>query len=216
MKMPDFTREEEVLHSLSHGLSAVISLVGLYFLIIKVLPQNDSLSVIGVTIFGISLFICFFVSAVYHWSDQFPRKYTLRLYDHFAIYILIGGSYTPFALVNMRSGIGFKVFAAIWLFAGLGLIFKFLIRKNLQKYERIDATIYAVLGAAAIFFIDDLKASVAEDGMQLLAIGGLTYLLGIYFYLNKKIAYHHLIWHLFVMIGAAFHFFAVYYYAVPR
>ncbi len=215
MKMPDFTREEEIIHSVSHAIPAGLSLIGTGFLIHQLLPLNDSLSIIGVTIFGLSLFICFAVSAIYHWVSRFPLKYTLRLCDHFAIYILIGGSYSPFALLNMREGIGFEVFWGVWMIAAFGLVFKFLIRKNLQKYERIDATLYAVLGSAAIFFLSDLTAAVPERGMQLLSIGGLSYLVGIYFYLNKKIAYHHVIWHLFVIAGAAFHFAAVYNYARP-
>lgn len=215
MKMPDFTREEEMIHSVSHAIPAVLSLIGLGFLIQKVAPLNDDLAILAVTIFGISLFICFAVSAIYHWVDRFPLKYTLRLCDHFAIYLLIGGSYTPFALLNMRAGIGFTVFAGVWGLAIFGLIFKFLIRNNLQKYERIDASLYAVLGSAAFLFLGDLNACVPNEGMRLLGIGGLAYLVGIYFYLNKKIPYHHVIWHLFVITGAAFHFCAVYYYAKP-
>lgn len=215
MDMPDFSRKEEQVHYLTHGVAAIISFYGLAVLIQYATPFQDTLLLISYIIFGLSLIAVFLASTIYHWVDTMPLKRHLRVLDHLAIYLVVAGTYAPFMLVNLREHGGIPIIGIIWTSTALGMIFKILIRNNLQKYEKIDATIYAVLGSAAFFFMDKITTYIDGPGVQLLCLGGAAYLVGIYFYLGKHIPYHHAIWHLFVIAGAGCHFFAVIYYAVP-
>lgn len=213
--MPDFSRKEERVHYITHGVPAIFSLYGLAILIQYATPFQDNLLLFSYILFGLSLISVFLASTIYHWVDTMPMKRHLRVVDHLAIYLVVAGTYAPFMLVNLRDHGGFQIIATIWICSALGMVFKILIRNNLQKYEKIDAAIYAVLGSAAFFFLDKITTHIAAPGVQLLAAGGAAYLIGIYFYLAKRIPYHHAIWHLFVIAGAGCHFFAVLYYAVP-
>ncbi|MEM7105934.1 MAG: hemolysin III family protein [Bacteroidota bacterium] len=212
---PDFSRKEEMVHYITHGVSAVVSLVGMIWLVEKGI-QSGSNTVLGsLIVFGTVLTFCFLASAVYHFVEKSRLKARLRLMDHLAIYLLIAGTYTPFTLVNLRESWGLFIFCLIWLLALTGIFFKISIRKQLQQYEKVDAFFYAAMGCLAIVFIQPILEHIHAQGIMLLAAGGAMYLSGIFFYLKKTIPYHHAIWHIFVMAGAAMHFSAVLYYVVP-
>ncbi len=207
-----YSLKEERANYLTHGFSFLCSLVGLAILIGKGWSHQDPYVLPGVAIFGLGLTMCFLSSTVYHWVSTPQLKRRLRIIDHLCIYLLIAASYTPFALVNLRDSWGIPVFIAIWVLAILGSIFKILIRNQLQTYELVDAGFYVLMGCMALLFIKPIVANIPPDGVRLLSLGGAAYILGVFFYLNKKIPYNHAIWHLFVMAGGAFHFAAVWRY----
>lgn len=216
MNMPDFSRKEENIHAITHGIPTIISFIGLYILVEHTVSFQDNLMMFSFAFFGISLICVFLASTIYHWVDTMPLKKHLRVVDHLAIYLLIAGSYAPFALVNMRNEAGYKLITLVWGLAIFGVIFKILIRNQLQKYEKFDAGLYAAQGSTAFLFLEELSAAVPSEGMTFLAIGGACYIVGIYFYLGKHIPYHHAIWHLFVIGGAGFHYYTVLNYCTPQ
>lgn len=207
-----YTPEEERANYLTHGLGFLVSLVGLGMLITKGWTHKDPYVLPGVTIFGIGLMVCFLSSTVYHWVRKPDLKHKFRIIDHLCIYLLIGASYTPFAIVNLRGNWGIPVFFAIWGIALAGSIFKILIRNKLQTYAKIDALFYVLIGSFALLFIKPIVAGIHPEGVRLLTFGGAAYIVGVCFYLNNKIPYNHAIWHLFVMLGGGLHFAAVWWY----
>ena len=207
-----YSLKEERANYLTHGFSFLCSLVGLAILIGKGWSHKDAYVLPGVAIFGVGLAMCFLSSTVYHWVSEPQLKSKLRIVDHLCIYLLIAASYTPFALVNLRDGWGFPVFFTIWGLAIFGVIFKIVIRNQLQTYEFIDTLIYVVMGCFAVFFVKPIVTHIPSDGVWLLSLGGAAYLIGVFFYSNKKIPYNHAIWHLFVMAGGGLHFLAVWKY----
>ena len=112
------------------------------------------------------------------------------------------------------SSIGLFAFATIWTLAIFGMSFKFYIRNKLDEYTKTDALLYTILGCLALFFIKPIMTFLPLECVLLLALGGVSYLVGVLFYLWKSFPYNHAIWHLFVIAGAAFHFICVYHFVL--
>lgn len=196
----------------THGVGAILSLFGLYFLIQRGLTFSDNYLFWGMIVFGISMISMFTASTVYHWVSKVTLKKQLRLVDHTAIYLLIAGSYTPFALGNLRNGYGIGIFILMWTLVLIGIIFKFSMRKKMNSFRKLDVFLYTLMGSVALFFIPSIIRSMPLNGFYLMLAGGLCYIGGTFFYLKKSIPFNHAIWHVFVMGGAFFHYFSVLYY----
>jgi hemolysin III len=136
----------------------------------------------------------------------------LRQLDHAAIYLLIAGTYTPFMLVNLRGPWGWSLFAIVWSIALLGVVLEFI---QVKRLKRLSLVLYLGLGWIVVVAINPMLDQVQAGGMWLLLVGGLCYSFGVIFYVWKQLVYHHVIWHLFVLAGSAFHFFAVLFYVIP-
>ncbi len=208
----NYTRMEERLNYLTHGVAAIVSIFGLYYLIEGGVASKDGLLLTGFIIFGLCMLAVFIASTSYHWVKTTIWKRRLRVVDHAAIYLMIAGSYTPFIMGNLREGLGLWMLVLVWGFALAGMIFKILIRHQMDKYKYLDLVIYIFIGSLAVFFIKPIIASVALGGIVLLLVGGASYLVGTYFYSNDNIPYNHAIWHLFVIGGAAAHYFSILFY----
>lgn len=102
--------------------------------------------------------------------------------------------------------------ALVWTIALLGVFLKL---KYKHRLKALRVATYLVMGWLVVLTGDALVASLPEDGLWLLAVGGVVYTLGVVFYLGHKIPYNHAIWHCFVLGGSVCHFFAVYHYVMP-
>ncbi len=210
---PRYTPLEERWHCITHGFGALMSLIGIYFLFQRGVSFNDSWILAGMLVFGISLSLMFLTSTAYHWVQGIELKRQMRLLDHTAIYLLIAGSYTPFALGNLRDGHGITIFFLMWVVVFIGIIFKFSMRHRLNSFRTLDVILYATMGSAAIWFLQPIIESMPANGFYFLLAGGFFYLSGTFFYLRKTLPFNHVIWHVFVMAGAFCHYFAVLFYA---
>lgn len=196
----------EVWNAVTHGVAAVLSIVALVFLIMKGIDSGSLLHLIAYTVYGVSMFLLFLASTLYH-SFSFTRfRKLFRYVDHASIYLLIAGSYTPFCLISLKGTAGYLLFFIVWGIALLGLILKIFF---LEKYNRLSTILYLVMGWLAIFLIRPMAVSLGGTGLLLLILGGLSYSLGTIFYANKRFGFMHVIWHLFVIAGAAFHYFTI-------
>jgi len=203
---------EEVANTLTHGFGLVLSLIGFVVLVTLASLNGSGWHIASAVVYGLSLITLYGASTFYH-SAVTPRaKANLQLVDHCCIYLLIAGSYTPFALIVLRDGIGFGLLAFAWIFAAVGIITKvvFEIRSGF-----ISATIYLIMGWVGVIAMDPLYTAVGVVPLVLAAAGGLSYTLGIVFFGWKSIKHHHAIWHLFVLGGSVFHFIAIAGYVIP-
>ncbi|UZE96413.1 PAQR family membrane homeostasis protein TrhA [Alkalimarinus alittae] len=207
-----YSAAEELANSLSHGVGAILSVVGLILLIVYSSPMNDPWKVISFSIYGTSLVSLYLASTLYHSAKCPKRRAKYMTFDHCAIYLLIAGSYTPFLLVNMRESVGWPMFAAVWGIAIAGIILKIAFG---HRFHNLRLATYLVMGWLVVLAGTDLVESLAAGGLTLLIIGGLTYTLGVIFYVGERIPFNHAIWHLFVLGGSICHYFAVYYYVLP-
>ncbi len=205
------TKKEEIANSITHGLFLVAAIFSMPHLISKALKTDDNLIVMGTTIFVSSVLIVYLISMLYHAMPRSETKKTLRILDHCTIYLLIAGTYTPFALNVIQGKFGWILFATEWTMALIGIV---ILAITGLKYSRLSLLFYLIMGWMIVIAIKPLWIKVPVTGLVLILLGGLSYTLGILFYRVSHLNFRHFIWHLFVMLGTACHIVAVYYYAI--
>ena len=204
-----YTLTEEIFHSISHGIGAAFAVAGLVVLVALSAQGGDSWRIISFSIYGGSLTLLYLASTLYHSFQDERLKRLFRYFDHLSIFLLIAGTYTPVTLISMRGPWGWTLFALIWTFAMGGIIYELLF---LGRYKWITLTIYLGMGWLAVIAIKPMLTMVPRGLLWWLLAGGLFYTGGILFYVRKKVLYHHVLWHLFVLFGSACHFLGFYFY----
>ena len=207
-----YTLGEEIAHAVSHGIGALLSIAGLAVLVAFAALNGNAWHITSCSIYGATLIFLYTASTLYHGITQPKVKQVLRRIDHAAIFLLIAGTYTPFTLVNLRGGWGWTLFGLVWGLAVLGVVLETVVK---QRIRWLSITLYLGLGWLVLIAIKPLLASVASGGLILLLTGGLCYSLGVIFYVWKRLAYHHAVWHMFVMAGSVLHFFSIFFYVLP-
>lgn len=213
MSVSHYSKAEELLHALSHGIGALLGITALIVMLAVSLPLHDGWYIASSTIYGSSLILLYSSSTLYHAVSDVVLKRRLRQLDHAAIFILIAGTYTPFTLINLRDNWGLTLFAVIWLIALAGVIIEL---ATALKYKKLSLSLYLGMGWLVIVAIEPMLRHVDTPGLLLLLAGGLCYSFGVIFYVWKRLYLHHFIWHLFVLAGSVLHFFAVYYFALTK
>ena len=212
-KKNQYTLAEEIAHAITHGVGLLLSVAGLVVLIVLASLRGDAWHVVSVSIYGATLVLLYSASTFYHALPAPRAKRVFRTLDHAAIYVLIAGTYTPFMLVNLRGGWGWALFGVVWGLAVLGIVLEAVAK---QRVRVLSVILYLGLGWLIAIAVKPLMQSVEPGGLVLLVAGGLAYSVGVVFYGWKRLPYHHAVWHLFVMAGSLFHFFAVLFYVIPR
>lgn len=196
----------EVLNAATHGIGTLLSIIALIFLIIKGVRSGSSVHLTAYLVYGISMILLFLASTLYH-SFSFTRfKKIFHYIDHAAIYLLIAGSYTPFCLIALEGTQARMLFITVWGIALIGVILKIFF---VGRFNKTSTFLYLVMGWLAIFLIKPITLHLGTTGVVLLVLGGLSYSLGTIFYSIKRFKFMHIIWHLFVLAGAAFHYFTI-------
>lgn len=199
----------EKFNSISHLVGAVLAATGAIVLITLAARLGDPWKLVSFSIYGAMLLALYVASALYH-SVRGRAKQVLRKFDHCTIYLLIAGSYTPFALVSLRGAWGWSLFGTVWGLALFGIWQEIWLARGSRK---LSLLIYLLMGWLALVAIVPLTAALSWNGFAWLAVGGLLYTIGIGFYANDaKLRHAHGIWHLFVLAGSACHYFAVLFY----
>ena len=192
----------ERLNSITHLVGAALAVAGAAVLIVHAALQGDPWRIASFSIFGAMLIVLYTASTLYH-ALRPPLKDVLRRCDHSAIFLLIAGTYTPFALVSLRGALGWTIFSLIWSAAIFG-IWRAWRRTNERPHSALP---FALMGWLGLVTVVPLTQALGWSGMLWLAIGGLLYTAGIVFYANDERWRHaHGVWHLFVLGGSASHF----------
>lgn len=212
VSLPCFSHSHEIANALTHGFGMVMSLVGGAILIWLAALRGDGWHLASCIIFAGSLSLLYTSSTLYHSARNPTWKHLLRIADHACIYLLIAGSYTPFTLTIMRASFGWRLFLAVWALALMGIYLK-VFSKN--RFGGLSFLIYLVMGWMVVLVIQPTLDLIPLDGIILLAAGGLSYTLGLFFFAFDRIPYNHAIWHLFVMAGSLFHYLSVILYIIP-
>jgi hemolysin III len=202
-----YSKKEESLNVLSHGLGLVLSVIAFPFLVIKSLDFEGFWKIASFIIYGLSMIILYAASTFYHAAKDPKKRRKLNIFDHAAIYVLIAGSYSPFCLVGLNSSLGWYMFLFVWLFALTGIILKLFFT---GRFDKVSTAMYLLMGWQVMFFIKPLMASLTTEGFQYLVAGGVFYSVGAILYSIKKIPYNHAIFHVFVLLGSLSHFLAIY------
>ncbi|MEA2094113.1 MAG: hemolysin III family protein [Pseudomonadota bacterium] len=207
-----YSNGEEIAHTITHGIGVLLSIGGLVLLVAYSTLYGDKWHIISSSIYGATLILLYTSSTLYHGIPHPDAKRVLRQFDHAAIFLLIAGTYTPFTLVNLRGNWGWTLFGLVWGLAIVGMLLELATR---QRYPRLSLALYLGLGWLVVIAIEPMLENVKSGGLVLLLAGGLSYSLGVIFYVRKQLAYHHAIWHVFVLAGSILHFLAVFFYVIP-
>lgn len=209
---PRYRRNEEIVNTLSHGAGVVLSVVGLAVLSTLAVIHGTVWHIVGCTVYGATLVLVYLASTLYHGLPLSRAKVILQALDHWAIYLLIAGTYTPFTLVNLRGPWGWSLFGIVWGLALLGILSRTTI---FQRRPAVSVAFYITMGWVAVVAVKPILAAIPIGCLVLLLIGGVAYTAGVIFYVWERLPYNHAVWHFFVLAGSAFQFFAVLLYVVP-
>jgi len=211
--LPFYTVGEEVANSVTHGIGTVLSVAGLTLLVTLAAIYGDVWRVVSFSIYGSCLVLLYLASTLYHSIQKPKAKRVFRILDHAAIYLLIAGTYTPFMLVTMRDSWGWPLFAVVWGIAITGIVFKTFF---IGRYETAATVMYVLMGWLCIIAFKEMMNTIPPAGLVWLVTGGITYTVGVLFYVWEKLPYNHAIWHLFVLGGSICHFFGVLFHVLPK
>jgi len=201
-----FSFSEEVWHAITHGVGFILSITALTLLVAFASVHGDALSITAVAIYGAALIIMYGSSTLYHAITHLEVKRLFQKFDHSAIYILIAGTYTPVMLLSVGGVEGWVLFGIEWGIALIGIVLKFLYP---GRFELLSLVAYVVMGWMIVAVFETFRSHIDPTGFWLLVAGGVSYTAGVIFYIKDKVSYFHVIWHLFVLAGSVFHFFAI-------
>ena len=201
----------EKFNAWSHLVGAVLALVGAIWLLVYASLYGDVWKVVSMAIYGVTLVTLYSASTVYH-SVRGRAKQIMQKVDHFSIYLLIAGSYTPFCLVTLRGAWGWTLFGIVWGLAIIGILQEI---KPRSEARIMSIVIYAVMGWIVLVAVKPLLAALGTAGFTFLAAGGALYTIGIIFFAyDTRFRHWHGIWHLFVIAGSLLHFVAICFYVL--
>lgn len=204
--MSIYSRKQEIVNGLIHGLGVAFGVSGLPVLIGLAAAHGNTAGVVGAGIYSFCFLLLFTSSTIYHLSIEPAIKNIFLIFDHISIYFLIAGTYTPFLLVYMNNAFGISLLSVLWGLTIVGVFFKSWFT---GRYDIISTVIYLLMGWIMVVggrrFFDELPLSV----LILIATGGGLYTIGVIFYMRDRRTYSHAVWHTFVLVAAACHYVAV-------
>ena len=201
----------ERLNAWTHLVGAVAALVGGVWMLVIASMDGSPWKIVSVAIYAFTLLVLYSASTVYH-SVRGSKKTIMQKVDHFSIYLLIAGSYTPFCLVTLRGPWGWTLFGIVWGLALIGILQEI---KPRSEARILSIVIYAVMGWIVLVAVKPLLAALGPVGFTWLASGGVLYTVGIVFFaLDSRLRHAHGVWHLFVIAGSLLHFVAILFYVL--
>lgn len=206
------TRGEEIANTIIHGIGLALSVAALVILVVKTVQMERALLVVASAVFGASMVTLYLSSTIYHALPPGHAKSVFRVIDHSAIYLLIAGTYTPFALGPLRGPWGWSMLAAVWSVAALGIIAKV---KLGIVFPRLSTGLYVAMGWMGLVFLQPLLTRMPAGGLWWLLAGGICYTGGVLFFVkDAQLRFGHALWHVCVVAGTLCHFVAVKGYAL--
>ena len=215
-KLPIYTKGEEIFNMTTHIVGGALGVIALVLCIIFAAIHHNAYGVISSIIYGITMIVLYTMSSIYHGlHPNTNAKKVFQVLDHCSIFLLIAGSYTPFALCTLREyniALGWSIFGIIWGLAILGIVLNAIDLKNFKVFSMIC---YLIMGWCIIFRINVVIERLGWTGFSLLLAGGIVYTIGAIFYgVGKKKKYMHSIFHLFIFAGSLLQFLCIVLYVV--
>jgi hemolysin III len=185
--------------------SVLFSLAAAALLIVGAIGVLPAAIFVGLIVYSIGLVGMFAASAAYNLVSHVGVKEILRRLDHAAIFVMIAGSYTPFALV-VGGRAGHMLLAAVWAIAAVGVAIKL---RYPRRFDKLSVLLYLSQGWIVLLALDSITAALSNRALSLLVAGGIVYTVGVAFHLMERLRFHNVIWHIFVLGGAACQFAAI-------
>ncbi len=209
--LPKYTKGEEIFNMTSHIVGAVLGIVATVLCVVFAAIHGNVYGVVSGAIYGVTMIILYTMSSIYHGLS--PKRYSKKVFqvlDHCSIFLLIAGSYTPFALCTIREydvASGWVIFGVIWAVAILGIVLNSI---DIKKFKVFSMICYLLMGWCIVFKIGLLPKLLGTAGFVLLLLGGIAYTVGAILYgIGKKHKYMHSVFHLFILLGSLLQFFCI-------
>ena len=209
--LPTYTKGEEIFNMTSHIVGAGFGLVAMILCVIVAIIHKNIYGIVSGIIYGITVILLYTMSSIYHGlSPKLKGKRVLQILDHCSIFLLIAGSYTPFALCTLREYdnlTGWTIFTIIWILAIIGIILNAI---DLKRYKVFSMICYLLMGWCIIIKVHILPELLTMTGFVLLLLGGIVYTIGAILYgVGKKHKYIHSIFHLFILLATILQFLTI-------
>ena len=198
-------------NAITHGIGAILAIAGAIYLI-AASTRGSAWLVVSCSVFSATLVLVYLCSTLYHSLVRTRARHVFQVLDHSAIYLLIAGTYTPFALVSLHGTTGWWIFAVEWALAVIGVVFKSF---AVGRFEVASALVYLFQGWFGVFAVRLIAQAIGWHGVMWLAAGGIAYTLGVVFFALDRLRYFHAAWHVFVLAGSMAHYVAILFFVVP-
>ena len=209
--LPTYTKGEEIFNMTSHIVGAVLGVVATVLCVVFAAIHSNGYGVVSGAIYGVTMILLYTMSSIYHGlNPKRTSKKVFQVLDHCSIFLLIAGSYTPFALCTLReynTATGWTIFGVIWGVAILGIVLNSI---DIKKYKKFSMACYIIMGWCIVVKATLLPSLLGMNGLILLVLGGVAYTIGAVIYgLAKKHKFSHSIFHLFILLGSLLQFFCI-------
>lgn len=201
------TRNEELANGISHILGVFFCLIAMPFLIIMVCKQYDLIKIWSVFVFGIGMLLVYSFSTLYHLVQKVKTKRLLNIADHISIYFLIAGTYSPLMVIYLNKENALVFLGIMWSIVLLGTFFKIFF---IGRFKFISVVLYLLMGWMIVFVIRPLWGVMPLSVFLWILAGGLSYTIGVYFFVKGNKKYYHTIWHFWVLFGTIFHYVSIF------
>jgi hemolysin III len=202
---------EEIANAISHAVGGAVAMGASIFLIGDALQHGSAASVVGACVFAGTMLFVYVASTLYHALRRGRAKRVFKILDHSGIFLLIAGTYTPFALTVLRSTLGWTLLSIVWGLAVIGVVFTAVSR---MRYPTIATLVYLAMGWLIVVGVKPMWEGMPHWGVYWLAAGGLAYTGGVVFFAWDRMRFGHLVWHICVILGTACHYIAILKYAI--
>ena len=205
--LPTYTKGEEIFNMVTHIIGGVAGIATIVLCSVIGAIHNNPYGIVSGIIFGVSMLFLYTMSSIYHGlSPKLKSKKVFQILDHCAIFVLIAGSYTPFALCTLReysTALGWIIFGVIWGFAIIGITLNAI---DLKKYKIFSMICYLIMGWCIIVKWNILPELLGTSGFVMLLTVGIIYTIGAVLYEEKKKhKYMHSVFHICVFLGNLLH-----------
>lgn len=199
------SRGEELANAISHGVGALLALVGAVGLTLRGALSGSRITAASLAAYGVALVLLYTASAVYHAVRGEKLKAVLRVMDHCSIYLLILGTYIPMSLVVIGGRMGWLLFLTNTALAAIGIT---LTAIDLKRFDKVSLVLYTLMGWLVVVALRTVLAALTPVAAALLVGGGVAYTVGILFYRSRR-RYMHFVWHLFVLAGSVLQYLCI-------
>ncbi len=196
----------------THSAALVASIIFSIWIMSALAKDQGVLTIVSAGLFCLSMITLYTASSLYHLAKDERLKRRLKVFDHSAIFVLIAGSYSPFTLAGIGGAWGWSLFGVVWGLALVGIAFKLFFT---GRFKLVSTLLYVAMGWLIVIAVKPMTNRLSPQTIIWLVVGGLAYTVGTIFYLSKKLAFGHAIWHLLVALGTAGHAVALYFLAYP-
>ena len=202
----DYDTKELIADGIVHAVGVMVGIVSIIALVILAAPVVGAWEFTSILVYGAGLLTVLTVSALYNLWPVSPVKWSLRRFDHSAIYLLIAGTYTPF-ITQMKANVESSLLlVGVWLTSVIGIALKL---KFPGRFDRLSILLYLLLSWSGVVAYESVFGALPASTLWLLAIGGILYTIGVLFHLWEGLRFQNAIWHTFVLVAAACHYTAV-------